>query len=168
MLNQVNLVGVATSLPVIIDIDGTRIARLTVETQSVWNDPITNEPIELTDRHKVVFRGSLVDNLRNIIGKGTTIAITGSLHTRAFKNPSDNKDEYISEVNVHLYRVIDQRNQLTIDPMGDIDINDITNLVEGFPNNEEAILFEYEGETYQSTDEMPLDVLEAYEATLSN
>lgn len=164
MLNQVNLVGVATSLPIIMEIDGTPIARLTVETRSVWNDPVTNEPFEIIDLHKVVFRGGLVENIRNIIGRDSMVAITGSLHTRRFENPGSGDNEFISEVNVHSYRVIDQRNQLTVDPMGDIDLNDITGLVEGFPNNEDVIV--YEGATYQSTDDMPLDILEAYQNSL--
>jgi single-strand DNA-binding protein len=78
---------------------GDRVANCTMATTESWKDKQTGERRELTEWHRLTFRGGLVGIVEQYLRKGSQIYVEGSIRSRKFTD-KDGIEKSITEINV--------------------------------------------------------------------
>lgn len=76
---------------------GIAIANITVATSESWTDKQTNQKVEKTEWHRVVFFRRLAEVVGEYLTKGSQVYIEGKLQTRKWQDQSG-QDRYTTEV----------------------------------------------------------------------
>jgi single-strand DNA-binding protein len=76
---------------------GAAIANITVATTESWTDKQTNEKVEKTEWHRVVFFRRLAEIVGEYLRKGSQVYIEGKLQTRKWQG-QDGQDRYTTEI----------------------------------------------------------------------
>ena len=76
---------------------GAAIANITVATSESWNDKQTNEKVEKTEWHRVVFFRRLAEIVGEYLRKGSQVYIEGKLQTRKWQD-QNGQDRYTTEI----------------------------------------------------------------------
>ncbi|NOR20784.1 MAG: single-stranded DNA-binding protein [Xanthomonadales bacterium] len=76
---------------------GAAIANITVATSESWTDKQTNEKVEKTEWHRVVFFRRLAEIVGEYLRKGSQVYIEGKLQTRKWQG-QDGQDRYTTEI----------------------------------------------------------------------
>lgn len=105
--------------------DGKGIANISIATTEYWNDKATNQRIEQTEWHKVVFFGKLADVVGSFVHKGSKIFVEGSLRTRKWEK--DGVTHYTTEIIGNEMQMLDSRNREPVEAPeeSNVDIKDI-------------------------------------------
>ena len=78
---------------------GDRVANCTMATTESWKDKQTGERRELTEWHRLTFRGGLAGVVEQYLRKGSQIYVEGSIRSRKFTD-KEGVEKSISEINV--------------------------------------------------------------------
>ena len=76
---------------------GAAIANITVATTESWTDKQTNEKVEKTEWHRVVFFRRLAEVVGEYLRKGSQVYIEGKLQTRKWQD-QNGQDRYTTEI----------------------------------------------------------------------
>ncbi len=76
---------------------GAAIANITVATTESWTDKQTNEKVEKTEWHRVVFFRRLAEIVGEYLRKGSQVYIEGKLQTRKWQD-QNGQDRYTTEI----------------------------------------------------------------------
>ncbi len=76
---------------------GAAIANITVATTESWTDKQTNEKVEKTEWHRVVFFRRLAEIVGEYLHKGSQVYIEGKLQTRKWQD-QNGQDRYTTEI----------------------------------------------------------------------
>lgn len=76
---------------------GAAIANITVATSESWTDKKTNEKVEKTEWHRVVFFRRLAEVVGEYLRKGSQVYIEGKLQTRKWQD-QNGQDRYTTEI----------------------------------------------------------------------
>ncbi len=99
-LNEVRLFGTLGADPVLKNTQGgTSVLRLRLATGERFKDK-NGEWTEQTEWHNVVVFGARTEGLNKILAKGSTILVTGSLHTSSYED-RDGVKRYSTDVIAH-------------------------------------------------------------------
>lgn len=95
-VNRAVIMGILGRDPEVKTFDnGSSIASFSVATSEFWKDKNTGERRELTEWHRIVVQGRLVDVVSKYLKKGGKVYIEGSLHTRKWKDSKGNDRETV-------------------------------------------------------------------------
>ena len=78
---------------------GDRVANCTMATTESWKDKQTGERRELTEWHRLTFRGGLAGIVEQYLRKGSQIYVEGSIRSRKFTD-KEGVEKSITEINV--------------------------------------------------------------------
>ncbi len=78
---------------------GDRVANCTMATTENWKDKQTGERRELTEWHRLTFRGGLAGIVEQYLRKGSQIYVEGSIRSRKFTD-KEGIEKSITEINV--------------------------------------------------------------------
>ena len=78
---------------------GDRVANCTMATTESWKDKQTGERRELTEWHRLTFRGGLAGIVEQYLRKGSQIYVEGSIRSRKYTD-KDGVEKSISEISV--------------------------------------------------------------------
>ncbi len=78
---------------------GDRVANCTMATTESWKDKQTGERRELTEWHRLTFRGGLAGIVEQYLRKGSQIYVEGSIRSRKYTD-KDGIEKSITEINV--------------------------------------------------------------------
>ena len=96
IVNRAVIMGILGKDPEVKTFDnGSSIASFSVATSEFWKDKNTGERRELTEWHRIVVQGRLVDVVSKYLKKGGKVYIEGSLHTRKWKDSKGNDRETV-------------------------------------------------------------------------
>jgi single-strand DNA-binding protein len=98
---------------------GDRVANCTMATAESWKDKNTGERKELTEWHRLVFRGGLAGIVEQYLRKGSQIYVEGSIRTRKYTD-KDGAEKSITEISVNEMTMLGSR-QGQGGPSGDDD-----------------------------------------------
>jgi single-strand DNA-binding protein len=76
---------------------GAAIANITVATSESWTDKQSNERVEKTEWHRVVFFGKTAEIAGEYLRKGSQVYIEGKLRTRKWQD-QNGQDRYTTEI----------------------------------------------------------------------
>ena len=76
---------------------GAAIANITIATSESWTDKQTNEKVDKTEWHRVVFFRRLAEIVGEYLRKGSQVYIEGKLQTRKWQG-QDGQDRYTTEI----------------------------------------------------------------------
>jgi len=76
---------------------GAAIANVTIATSESWTDKQTNEKVDKTEWHRVVFFRRLAEVVGEYLRKGSQVYIEGKLQTRKWQG-QDGQDRYTTEI----------------------------------------------------------------------
>lgn len=76
---------------------GAAIANITVATSESWTDKQTNERVDKTEWHRVVFFRRLAEIVGEYLRKGSQVYIEGKLQTRKWQD-QNGQDRYTTEI----------------------------------------------------------------------
>jgi len=76
---------------------GAAIANITVATSESWTDKQTNEKVDKTEWHRVVFFRRLAEIVGEYLRKGSQVYIEGKLQTRKWQD-QNGQDRYTTEI----------------------------------------------------------------------
>jgi single-strand DNA-binding protein len=76
---------------------GDRVANVTIATTESWKDKQTGERRELTEWHRVVFRGGLAGIVEQYLRKGSQVYVEGSIRSRKY-NDATGAERSITEI----------------------------------------------------------------------
>lgn len=76
---------------------GAAIANITIATSESWTDKQTNEKVDKTEWHRVVFFRRLAEVVGEYLRKGSQVYIEGKLQTRKWQG-QDGQDRYTTEI----------------------------------------------------------------------
>ena len=108
-LNKVQLIGNLGDDPEVRAFpDGSRIATVSLATNSRWKDRQSGETKEHTEWHNIVWRGPVVETVGKHLHKGSTIYLEGALRTRKWQDQSG-ADRYTTEVVTAGFKFLDKK-----------------------------------------------------------
>ena len=87
---------------------GDRVANCTMATTESWKDKNTGERKELTEWHRLVFRGGLAGIVEQYLRKGSQIYVEGSIRTRKYTD-KDGAEKSITEISVNEMTMLGSR-----------------------------------------------------------
>jgi single-strand DNA-binding protein len=87
---------------------GDRVANITLATTETWKDKQTGERRELTEWHRVTFRGGLVGVVEQYLRKGSQIYVEGSIRTRKYTDASG-VEKYATDINANEMTMLGSR-----------------------------------------------------------
>ncbi|MDB5896150.1 MAG: single-stranded DNA-binding protein, partial [Rhodoferax sp.] len=87
---------------------GDRVANVTLATTETWKDKQTGERRELTEWHRVTFRGGLVGVVEQYLRKGSQIYVEGSIRTRKYTDASG-VEKYATDINANEMTMLGSR-----------------------------------------------------------
>lgn len=97
-LNKVQLIGNLGRDPEVRYLpDGTPTTTVSIATSEAWKDKSTNERVESTEWHRVVFFRGLAEIVGQYLVQGATIYVEGKLKTRKYTD-KDGIERYTTEV----------------------------------------------------------------------
>ena len=109
MVNKVFLVGHLGDAPQPHTFtDGGMLATASLATNEHWRDKQTNERVERTDWHRLVFHARLAEVAAQYLRKGSKVFIEGQLRTRKWQ-AEDGSDRYVTEVHVRAMEMLDRK-----------------------------------------------------------
>ncbi len=98
---------------------GDRVAYCTMATTESWKDKQTGERRELTEWHRLTFRGGLAGIVEQYLRKGSQIYVEGSIRSRKFTD-KEGAEKSITEINVSEMTMLGSRQGMG-GPAGDDD-----------------------------------------------
>lgn len=100
-VNKVILVGNVGGDPEVRDMpNGNKVTNLTLATSETWTDKQTNQKVEKTEWHRVVFFGKVAEIVGEYVKKGSQIYLEGRLQTREWEK--DGVKRYTTEIVVDM------------------------------------------------------------------
>ena len=109
MVNKVFLVGHLGDAPQPHTFtDGGMLATASLATNEHWRDKQTNERVERTDWHRLVFHARLAEVAAQYLRKGSKVFVEGQLRTRKWQ-AEDGSDRYVTEVHVRQMEMLDRK-----------------------------------------------------------
>ncbi len=87
---------------------GDRVANCTMATTESWKDKQTGERRELTEWHRLTFRGGLAGIVEQYLRKGSQIYVEGSIRSRKYTD-KDGVEKSITEINVNEMTMLGSR-----------------------------------------------------------
>ncbi len=87
---------------------GDRVANVTLATTETWKDKQTGERRELTEWHRITFRGGLVGVVEQYLRKGSQIYVEGSIRTRKYTDASG-VEKYATDINANEMTMLGSR-----------------------------------------------------------
>ena len=75
----------------------TAVANLSIATTESWKDKESGENRDKTERHRVVYYGSLAEIAEKYLDKGSSVYVEGKIQTRKWQD-KDGNDRYTTEV----------------------------------------------------------------------
>ena len=96
---------------------GDRVANCTMATTESWKDKQTGERRELTEWHRLTFRGGLAGIVEQYLRKGSQIYVEGSIRSRKYTD-KDGIEKSITEINVSDMTMLGSRQGMG-EPIGD-------------------------------------------------
>jgi single-strand DNA-binding protein len=76
---------------------GDRVANVTIATTETWKDKQTGERRELTEWHRVVFRGGLAGIVEQYLRQGSQVYVEGSIRSRKY-NDATGAERSVTEI----------------------------------------------------------------------
>ena len=101
---------------------GDRVANCTMATTENWKDKQTGERRELTEWHRLTFRGGLVGIVEQYLRKGSQIYVEGAIRSRKYTD-KDGVEKSITEISVNEMTMLGSRQGMG-EPGGDADAGD--------------------------------------------
>lgn len=86
--------------------NGGTITNVSVATSESWKDKVTNQNMDRTEWHKIVFTGKLSELAANYINKGSKIYVEGSLKTRSWKD-AQGSAKSVTEIVANSFQLLD-------------------------------------------------------------
>ena len=97
-LNKVQLIGNLGRDPELRHTpNGTAVCTVSLATTNAWNDKSTNDRVEESEWHRVVFFSRLAEVVGEYMKKGRPMYVEGRLQTRKWQD-KDGKDQYSTEI----------------------------------------------------------------------
>ena len=110
-VNKVILIGNLGKDPVCRSLaDGTRVATLSLATSQAWRDPVSGQPQERTEWHRVALYGRLAEIAEQYLRKGSKVYIEGSLRTRQWQDDRG-QEQYATEIQAKILEMLDRAQQ---------------------------------------------------------
>ncbi len=94
--NKVQLIGNAGMEPEIKDVNGSKLAKLSIATNETYTNK-SGERVTDTQWHNIVAWGKTAELIERFVTKGKEIAIEGKLNTRSYEDQDGNK-RYVTEI----------------------------------------------------------------------
>lgn len=94
--NKVQLIGNAGMEPEIKDVNGSKLAKLSIATNETYTNK-SGERVTDTQWHNIVAWGKTAELIERFVTKGKEIAIEGKLNTRSYED-QDGKKRYVTEI----------------------------------------------------------------------
>lgn len=91
--------------------NGNAITNVNIATSTSYRDKQTNEQVERTEWHRVVFFNRLAEIIGEYLRKGSRIYVEGSLRTRKWQDKTG-ADRYTTEVVANEMQMLDSRNAM--------------------------------------------------------
>ncbi|MBT4837129.1 MAG: single-stranded DNA-binding protein [Methylococcales bacterium] len=88
--------------------NGNAITSITLATSDSWRDKQTNEPVERTEWHRVVFFNKLAEIAGEYLKKGSKAFIEGRLQTRKWQD-KNGQDRWTTEIVANEMQMLDSR-----------------------------------------------------------
>ena len=101
---------------------GDRVANCTMATTESWKDKQTGERRELTEWHRLTFRGGLAGIVEQYLRKGSQIYVEGAIRSRKYTD-KDGVEKSITEISVNEMTMLGSRQGMG-EPGGDADAGD--------------------------------------------
>ena len=101
---------------------GDRVANCTMATTENWKDKQTGERRELTEWHRLTFRGGLVGIVEQYLRKGSQIYVEGAIRSRKYTD-KDGVEKSITEISVNEMTMLGSRQGMG-EASGDADAGD--------------------------------------------
>ena len=86
---------------------GSAVVNLTLATSESWKDKNTNENVEKTEWHRVVFFNRLAEIVGEYVRKGSKLYVEGRLQTRSWEQ--DGVKRYATEIVANEMQMLDSR-----------------------------------------------------------
>ena len=113
-INKVIIVGNLGKEPEVKTFDnGGMIVNFTVATSESWSDKQTNQKVDKTEWHKIVFKSKLAPFAADYLKKGSKVYVEGSLATRSWKDAKTQEQRYVTEIIAHTFQVLDKRDDVS-------------------------------------------------------
>ncbi len=94
--NKVQLIGNAGMEPEIKDVNGSKLAKLSIATNETYTNK-SGERVTDTQWHNIVAWGKTAELIERFVTKGKEMAIEGKLNTRSYED-QDGKKRYVTEI----------------------------------------------------------------------
>ncbi len=94
--NKVQLIGNAGMEPEIKDVNGSKLAKLSIATNESYTNK-SGERVTDTQWHNIVAWGKTAELIERFVTKGKEMAIEGKLNTRSYED-QDGKKRYVTEI----------------------------------------------------------------------
>lgn len=94
--NKVQLIGNAGMEPEIKDVNGSKLAKLSIATNETYTNK-SGERVTDTQWHNIVAWGKTAELIERFVTKGKEMAIEGKLNTRSYEDQDGNK-RYVTEI----------------------------------------------------------------------
>ena len=89
------------------------IVNVTVATSESWTDKATNQKVDKTEWHKIVFKSKLAPFAADYLKKGSKVYVEGSLSTRSWKDAKTGETKYQTEIQAHNFQILDKRDDVS-------------------------------------------------------
>lgn len=108
MLNKATLIGRLGNDPEVRYMpNGNPVANISLATTRRWKDKQTNERVESTDWHRVIFFNRLAEIVGEYVKKGSQIYIEGRLQTRSWEK--DGQTHFTTEIIASEMHMLDSK-----------------------------------------------------------
>ena len=87
---------------------GGAVTNISIATSESWKDKQTQQPVERTEWHRVVFFNRLAEIAGEYLRKGSKVYVEGRLQTRKWQDQSG-QDRYTTEVVANEMQMLDSR-----------------------------------------------------------
>lgn len=94
--NKVQLIGNAGMEPEIKDVNGSKLAKLSIATNETYTNK-SGERVTDTQWHNLVAWGRTAELIERFVTKGKEMAVEGKLNTRSYEDQDGNK-RYVTEI----------------------------------------------------------------------
>jgi len=94
--NKVQLIGNAGMEPEIKDVNGSKLAKLSIATNETYTNK-SGERVTDTQWHNIVAWGKTAELIERFVTKGKEMAVEGKLNTRSYEDQDGNK-RYVTEI----------------------------------------------------------------------
>lgn len=91
--------------------DGNKVVNITLATTEKWRDKKTNEIMEATEWHRVVFNGRLAEIAEQYLRKGSQIYVEGAIRTQKWQDQKTGQDRYATEIRVSELKMLSRNEQ---------------------------------------------------------